>query len=196
MDAFIDLFDPVPVPVLFAVFIAASLLFVFGLEALVHRRVPKETRERTSTSTAVMIQVLAVFYSVLVAFVIVGERGAITEANDHISQEAAALSALYEDAQGLPPSSRDEVREAIMGYDRSVLEDDLHAIDSTGEPSPQTTERLGDLYAAVQAAEPEAVDGAFTSRQSVTSATSPRRGGAATPMRLPRSRASSSSWSP
>jgi nitrate reductase gamma subunit len=86
MDTFVDLFDPLPVPVLFAVFIVVGLLFVFGLEALVHRRVPNETRERTSTSTAVMIQVLAVFYSVLVAFVIVGERSTISEANDYISQ--------------------------------------------------------------------------------------------------------------
>jgi hypothetical protein len=159
MDTFVDLFDPLPVPALFAVFVAGSLLFVFGLEALVHRRVPKETRERTST--AVMIQVLAVFYSVLVAFVIVGERSAITEANDHISEEAAALAALYEDAQGLPPSSRDEVREAIFGYDRSVLDDDLHAVDRTGQPSPQTTGKLSELYAAVQAAEPEMGDSAF-----------------------------------
>jgi lysylphosphatidylglycerol synthetase-like protein (DUF2156 family) len=161
MDTFVDLVDPLPVPVLFAVFVAACLLFVFGLEALVHRRVPKETRERTSTSTAVMIQVLAVFYSVLVAFVIVGERSAISEANDHISQEAAAMSALYEDAEGFPPSSRDEVREAIIDYDRSVLEDDLHAIDDTGQPSPQTTDELGKLYAAVQAAEPVNGDSAF-----------------------------------
>jgi hypothetical protein len=161
MDTFVDLFDPLPVPVLFVVFVAGGLLFVFGLEALVHRRVPKETRERTSTSTAVMIQVLAVFYSVLVAFVIVGERSAIAEANDHISEEAAALAALYEDAQGFPPSHRDEVREAIFGYDRSVLDDDLHAVDRTGQPSPQTTGKLSELYSVVQAAEPEMGDSAF-----------------------------------
>lgn len=161
MDTFVDLFDPLPVPLLFVVFIAAVLLFVFGLEALVQRRVPKETRERTSTSTAVMIQVLAVFYSVLVAFVIVDERSAISEADDHISEEASALSALYEDAQGFPPSSRDEVRKAIIGYDRSVLEDDLHAVDRTGQPSQQTTKKLVELYATVQRAEPAIGDTAF-----------------------------------
>ena len=45
-----------------------------------------------STSTSVMIQVLAVFYSVLIAFVIVGERSAISEANDHVAAEAGAMS--------------------------------------------------------------------------------------------------------
>ena len=48
--------------VLFAIFIAAGLAFIFGLEALVHRWLRSETRERVSTSTSVMIQVLAVFY--------------------------------------------------------------------------------------------------------------------------------------
>jgi hypothetical protein len=37
MDAFIDLFDPLPIAVLFAIFIAGGLVFIFGLEALVHR---------------------------------------------------------------------------------------------------------------------------------------------------------------
>ena len=85
MDAFIDLFDPLPIAVLFAIFIAGGLVFIFGLEALVHRWLRSETRERVSTSTSVMIQVLAVFYSVLIAFVIVGERSAISEANDHVA---------------------------------------------------------------------------------------------------------------
>lgn len=61
MDTFIDLFDPLPIAVLFALFIAGGLLFIFGLEVLVDRRVPSETRERVSGSTSVMIQVLVVF---------------------------------------------------------------------------------------------------------------------------------------
>ena len=43
MDAFIDLFDPLPIAVLFAIFIAAGLVFIFGLEALVHRWLRSET---------------------------------------------------------------------------------------------------------------------------------------------------------
>lgn len=142
-------------------FIAAALLFVFGLEAVVYRGFPKETRERTSTSTAVMIQVLAVFYSVLVAFVIVGERNAIGEANDHISDEAAAMTALFEDVQSFPPGARERVRNAIISYGRSVLHDDFHAVDDTGRPSPRTTARHGELYGAVQAAEAEVGDSGF-----------------------------------
>jgi hypothetical protein len=80
VSGFIDFFDPWPIAALFAVFIAAGLAFIFGLEAVVHRNMRSDTRERVSTSTSVMIQVLAVFYSVLIAFVIVGERSAISEA--------------------------------------------------------------------------------------------------------------------
>ena len=164
MDAFVDFFDPLPIAVLFAAFIAAGLVFTFGLEALVHRRVPSETRERVSNSTAVMIQVLAVFYAVLVAFVIVSERGAITEANDHVAEEAAAMSALYQDVGGFPPADREHIRAAILAYNRSVLEHDFHAVESTGEPSTETTRRLDDLYAAVQSAEPAVGTGAFYSQ--------------------------------
>ncbi len=132
MDAFIDLFDPLPIAVLFAIFIVAGLVFIFGFEALVHRWLRSETRERVSTSTSVMIQVLAVFYSVLIAFVIVGERSAISEANDHVAAEAGAMSALFQDVGGFPPDVREPVREAIVAYNRSVLTDDFHAVERTG----------------------------------------------------------------
>ncbi len=38
MDAFIELFDPLSMPLLFLVFGAAGLAFVFVLEFIVHRR--------------------------------------------------------------------------------------------------------------------------------------------------------------
>jgi hypothetical protein len=164
MDAFIDVFDALPIAVLFAVFIAAGLVFIFALEAIVHRRMRSETRERVSSSTSVMIQVLAVFYSVLIAFVIVGERSAISEANDHVAEEAGAMSALYEDVGGFPAAVRERVREAIIAYDRSVLNDDFHAVERTGEPSVRTTRRLTQLYDAVQEAEPEVGTSAFYSQ--------------------------------
>jgi Protein of unknown function (DUF4239) len=161
VTAFIDLLEPLPIALLFATFIAGGLAFIFGLEAIVHRKLRQETRERVSSSTSVMIQVLAVFYSVLIAFVIVGERGAISEANDHVADEAAAMSALYQDVQGFPPEIREGVRRAIFEYDRSVLDDDFHAVERTGEPSPRTTVRLSRLYGAVQEGEPEVGNTAF-----------------------------------
>jgi hypothetical protein len=167
LDNFIELFDSFPIAALFAVYIAAGLLFVFGLEALVHRRVHPDIRERVSTSTAVMIQVLAVFYSVLVAFVILGERGAISEANDHVADEAAAMSALFHDVNGFPPPAREQIRQAIQDYDRSVLVHDFHAVERTDEPSPDTEAKLAALYADVQAAEPEAGNSSFY-RQAVS----------------------------
>jgi len=167
LDSFIELFDSFPTPALFAVFIAAGVLFVFGLEALVHRRVHPEVRERLSTSTAVMIQVLAVFYSVLVAFVIVGERSAISEANDHVADEAAAMSALFHNVEGFPLAAREQIRQSILTYDRSVLAYDLHAVERTDKPSPDTEVKLNELYAAVQAAEPEAGNSSFY-RQAVS----------------------------
>lgn len=167
MDSFIELFDPFPMAALFAVFIAAGLLFVFGLEALVHRRVHPDTRERVSTSTAVMIQVLAVFYSVLVAFVIIGERGAISEANDHVSDEGASMAALFHDVRGFPPPHRERIRQAILAYDRSVLVHDFRAVERTDKPSPLTEDKLSELYGVVQAAEPEAGNSSFY-RQAVS----------------------------
>ena len=201
MDAFIDLFDPLPIAVLFAIYIAAGLVFIFGLEALVHRWLRSETRERVSTSTSVMIQVLAVFYSVLIAFVIVGERSAISEANDHVAAEAGAMSALFNDVGGFPPDVRERVREAILVYNRSVLSDDFHAVERTGEPSARTSRRLDDLYDAVQTAEPEVGTGAFYSQavsdlSDVTKSKRNRNADAADTIPGPFSFSSSSSASP
>ena len=161
MDAFIERFDFLPMPALSAVFIAVGLAFTFGLEYLVHHRFHPEIRERVSTSTAVMIQVLAVFYSVLVAFVIVGERSSTSEATAHVTAEAAAMTAVFHDVQGFPVTAREPIRDAIFAYGRSVLNDDFDAVDRTGDPSPRTTAKLGELYAAVQSAEPQVGTSAF-----------------------------------
>jgi drug/metabolite transporter (DMT)-like permease len=161
VDTFIERFDFLSMPALSAVFIAVGLAFTFGLEYLAHHRIQPETRERVSTSTAVMIQVLAVFYSVLVAFVIVGERSATSDAAAHVTGEAAAMTALFHNVQGFPPAIREPIRDAIFAYDRSVLREDFDAVDRLGGPSPRTTARLGELYASLQGAEPEVGGSAF-----------------------------------
>jgi hypothetical protein len=71
------------------------------------------------------------------------------------------MSALYQDVGGFPPEARARVRAGILAYDRSVLRHDFHAVESTGEPSLDTTRRLDQLYAAVQSAEPEVGTSAF-----------------------------------
>jgi hypothetical protein len=38
VTAFLDLLEPLPIALLFAIFIAGGLLFIFGLEAIVHRK--------------------------------------------------------------------------------------------------------------------------------------------------------------
>ena len=56
------------------------------------------------------------------------------------------------------------MREAVVAYNRSVLTDDFHAVERTGEPSFQTTRKLTDLYGAVQTAEPAVGTTAFYSQ--------------------------------
>jgi hypothetical protein len=170
VDRFLRALDALPMPALFALYIAAGLALMFALEYVVHHRYPAETRERVSASTAVMIQVLAVFYSVLVAFVIVGERSAITDANSHVTAEAAAMSALFHDTAGFPAEDRQHIREAILAYDQSVLHHDFAAVENTGNPSSRTTTRLTQLYSAVQSAEPRVGWSAFY-RQAVSDLT-------------------------
>jgi hypothetical protein len=77
------------------------------------------------------------------------------------------MTALFQDVQSFPPFVRQPVRQAIFAYDRSVLVDDFDAVGRTGEPSPRTTTKLGELYVAVQAAEP-AAGTSFFYRQAVS----------------------------
>lgn len=154
MDAFIELFDPLSMPQLFLVWGAAGLAFVFAIELYIRHRLHPDLREQISSSTAVMIQVLAVFYSVLVAFVIVGERGAISDANDNISNEGGALTGLYHDVGGFPAPVRRDIQRATVGYAQSVLAQDFHTADQTGAPNTGTTARLDHLYRTVEVAEP------------------------------------------
>ncbi len=154
MDAFIELFDPLSMLLLFLVWGVAGLAIVFAIELLVRHRLHPDLREQISSSTAVMIQVLAVFYSVLVAFVIVGERSAISDANDNISNEGGALAGLYHDVGGFPAPVRADIQRATVGYAQSVLARDFHTADETGAPDADTTAKLDHLYRTVEAAEP------------------------------------------
>ena len=178
MDAFIELFDPLSMPLLFLVFGAVGLAFVFAMEFVVYRRVHPDVRERASTSTAVVIQVLAVFYSILVAFVIVQERSAITDANDNISSEGAALAGLYHDVGGFPEPARGDIQQAIRTYDRSVLNHDFPTADETGRPSADTTAQLDHLYRTVEAADPEVGQSKFYTQavSDLSDVTKARRG--------------------
>lgn len=181
MDAFIEFFDPLSMPLLFLVFGSAGLAFVFAIEFVVHRRLHPEVRERVSTSTAVMVQVLAVFYSVLVAFVIVGERNAISDANYNISAEGAALAGLYHDVGGFPQPVREDIQRAVITYDVSLLTHDFRAADRNGTPSADTTAKLDNLYRTIEAADPVIGSSKFYARTvsdlgDVTKARRPHRG--------------------
>jgi hypothetical protein len=159
-----DRLDSWPVWLLFGVFIVGGVTLTLVAAVIVHARVPPEKRERAGASTAAMIQVLAVFYAVLVAFMIVDEWSAFSDASGHVSDEAGALTNVYRDSRTFPGDSGAPVQRAIVDYVRSVLEDDFDSVPETGEPSREASARLDRIFTVLQDAGPEAGSSAFYDR--------------------------------
>jgi hypothetical protein len=156
--------DSWPVWLLFGVFITVGVTLTLVAAVIVHARIPPEKRERAGGSTAAMIQVLAVFYAVLVAFMIVDEWSAFSNASGHVSDEAGALTNVYRDSRTFPGDSGAPVQRAIIDYARSVLEEDLDSVPESGQPSRDTSGKLDRLFTAVRDVDPEARASVFYDR--------------------------------
>jgi uncharacterized membrane protein len=160
----VDRLDSVPTWLLFSSFIVGGVMLTLAAEIIVHKRVTPEKRARAGGSTAAMIQVLAVFYAVLVAFLIVEEGSAFSDASSHVSAEAGELTNVYRASETFPRESGERLQAAIREYARSAVNDDLDSVPETGGPSDETSKRLDRLFTILQNIEPEAENSVFYQR--------------------------------
>jgi Protein of unknown function (DUF4239) len=146
---------------LFLVLMGIGLSVSVVLTVLAERAFDAGSRTRTSTSITTVVGVIAGLYAVLIAFVIVNEWQAFNDAQEQVSNESAALSATYFNANVLPEPGRGEILASIRKYDRSVVCDEIPYLATHQGPSTKTRVALQNLFTTVARTAPSAETSAF-----------------------------------
>jgi len=147
--------------VLFGVLLLVGCALAAALSWLTSRTVEEDVRSRTSGSVTTVLGVIAALYAVFVAFVIVTEWQTVTDANNDVSDEAAALASAHFDASVLPEPARTDIRTALFEYEKSVVCQEIPHLAGHASPDPRTRAALERAFEAVAAAEPTAKGSAF-----------------------------------
>jgi hypothetical protein len=135
--------------VLFVTFAALGILLVIGIDGLMRRVVPPDVRGRAGSTAAVIVQVLATIYAVLVAFVIVTEYQHLQSTNDQVAAKGAALTAMTENSRVFPEAEGAPLREAIDAYARVVVDDGFPSLARNGAPTPVADRELEGIFRAL-----------------------------------------------
>jgi hypothetical protein len=134
---------------LFVTFAALAVGFNLALDGLMRRYVTPDVRGLIGPTAAVIVQVLATIYAVLVAFVIVTQYNQLRSANDQVAAKAAALTATTENSRVFPEAEGGRLRTAIDGYSRAVVDDAFPALARTGRPENIAGRELEAMFRAL-----------------------------------------------
>jgi hypothetical protein len=143
---------------LFVTVAALGIALVIGIDGVMRRVVTPDVRGRAGPTAAVIVQVLATIYAVLVAFVIVTQYNQLRETNDQVAAKAAALTAMTENSRVFPEAEGGSLRAAIERYARATVVNGFPALAKTGDPEPIADRRLEQMFRALLAVHPASPD--------------------------------------
>lgn len=99
------------------------------------------------------VQAIGVFYGITVGLIAVGAWNTTETAYQVVSNEAAAVGALYRDVSGYPTPARDALRAGLLNYTRGVIEQDWPA-QQEGRREESGVRLLDELQSTLFAFEP------------------------------------------
>jgi Protein of unknown function (DUF4239) len=120
--------------------------------AWVRKHVPSETLVEGKDSAGVTFAVIAGFYGVLAAFVVVAVWGQFDKARESADREASVIGDVYRMVQVFPEASSDSVRRAARGYVEAVIRHEWAAMADlkTSAQAEQQFVRFWDSVLALQ----------------------------------------------
>jgi hypothetical protein len=141
-------------PWLVAFLVVGTTLASMGGCLLVRRLFPSLADGDHSEVAGVVMGIFGAIYGIVLAFVIVALWENYQSADALASTESTSLAAMARAVRAFPPEIEFHLRESIQGYVRSVVEDEWVTM-KTGEKSPRTAASIDNLYASLQAYEPQ-----------------------------------------
>jgi hypothetical protein len=149
-----EILNTVPTGLLVVAVVSLSFGGVVLAVWLIRRYVPATREEFNSEIVAAMLGVLAAFFGLLLAFVVVIQFQNHDDARANVETEADALAAIVRDNQALGGSEADRVRGAVATYVRAVVQDEWPRLRAAGQESPRAAAALDSLYQTLQGIEP------------------------------------------
>ncbi len=143
----------VPVSVLVLGTIVLTVCLVLLGVWLIRRLVPVTREGFDAEVSSQMLGVVASLFGLLLAFVIVIEYQNFGSAQDNVGQEADSLAAITRDTDALAPAQAALVHAAIGTYVRAIVTDEWPRL-REGHDSPQASDDVSHIYAALEAAKP------------------------------------------
>jgi len=133
-------------------FVLGSMIFsVLGL-FLVRRRLKIDWLKRQHEVASFFFLMIGTLYAVLVAFAIFVVWGQFQEAGTNLEHEANQVGNLSRMSMVMPDPLRTNIRNALLGYLNSVIDDEFPAM-AAGRDSTRTwdaVQKIWDIYNTVQ----------------------------------------------
>ena len=122
-------------------FVALSMLLALALRPFVQKRFGDEHNAVFDTG----VSAVGTMYAIVSGLRVFGVYSTFDDASKAAADEASNLVLMYKEAGAFPQPERDQARQAIVSYTRSVVEDDWPAL-ADGQGSPKTDQALDRMY--------------------------------------------------
>lgn len=149
----VDLLLSLPGPVSGLVVVALAVAATLGWVAVLRRRLRSDPARGDGDVPGHFFEVLGGVYGIVLAFVLVAVWEDFGRAETRVEQETTQLGTMFRDARALPEPSRRGVHDALLGYVRSVVDDEWPAM-AHGEGSPRTLAAYDRLWSAYYSLDP------------------------------------------
>jgi hypothetical protein len=127
---------------------SAVVVSLIGLY-LVRRAVPHHVLAQHNDVAGFVYATIAVTYAVILGFVVITVWDQFEEARSNAEREANDIADLYRLAAWFPDEEQRQIRQELVDYTHSVVDDEWGAMNSGDAPSPQTSadfEEMWNLY--------------------------------------------------
>ena len=144
-----------------------SSILLVGLMTLIAMAGPVLVRQRVSLDqlrlnnevAGFKFATVGVLYAVLLGFAVITVWEKLSEAENAVAQEAAAVATLYRLAQGIEGDASAALRDSLTRYVKAAIAEDWPAMEQ-GQESRAVTQALNNAYAALLTFTPSDARGA------------------------------------
>jgi hypothetical protein len=148
--------DVVPTWLTALLVVGGAVALSVGLLVLVRRSVAPESLRGHHEVAGALINVIGVLFAVLLAFVVLAVWEQHSRTEEHVEQEADAVSDLLRLGDGFDADAPTRVAASVRNYARIVVEDEWPAM-ARGESSQSADAAIDELYGTLHAIEPQSM---------------------------------------
>ncbi|MDQ3019648.1 MAG: DUF4239 domain-containing protein [Bacteroidota bacterium] len=124
---------------------------------IIRKKLPWESTQENHEVGGFLFNALGLIYAVLIAFVVIATWEDYNMAKNYCENEANILQNLFLDSEGLPQASQLLIKENILEYTRSVINEDwpLLSIDKSNPNSKQKLIEIWKIFSSMDSIKTE-----------------------------------------